>query len=243
MLLDNDLSWSESSEIELCSSDDEPLIKPKQQSSLFKKKKTFKTLWQENTQNTVKKVYDRRDIIRGPRIAWLYFLHENRKKGESYAKLCQTLSIVWKTMNENDKLKYYEKEANDLARYKREESLLNSRDRQILKRIRKKRKLDRPENYPKRPLSAYQLFVKEQRPKIKENNPAFTFEQIGKELGKQWKEIESNLKESYDKIAIQESERYKQEKEKYVIEFGTIPKDSIYTCKNAKEIRNKKVPM
>ncbi len=214
-----------------------------QVSSLLKKRKALGTIFRENKQKLVKRVYDRRDIIRGPRTAWIYFLKENRTKGEPYSKLCKDLSIVWKAKTEKDKKIYYEKEALDIARYKREEALLSDRDRKILKKIRKRRRQEKAANFPKRPLSAYQLFLKEYRPKIKDENPSFTFEQIGKELGKQWSEIKSELKKQYSEIAMKQSEQYKREKEIHLSEYQFIYKDSPYTCKNAKQIRNTKVPM
>lgn len=213
-----------------------------QESSLLKKKKSFAVLWKENKKRTIKKVYDRRDIIRGPRTAWLYFLQASRN-GESYSKLCKKLSVIWKGLSNEQKEPYYQKERKDVERYKREESLLNERDRKILKKIRKRRRQEKAENFPKRPLSAYQLFLKDYRPKIKEKNPEFTFSQIGKELGKQWKEINIEEKKQYSEIATIESERYKREKQIHLTEYGFIYRDSPYTCKNAKETRNEKVPM
>ena len=214
-----------------------------QGSLLLKKRKTLGTIFKENKTKLIKRVYDRRDIIRGPRTAWIYFLKENRTKGESYAQLCKDLSPVWKAKTEKEKKPYYDKEALDVARYKREECLLTDRDRKILKKIRKRKRQEKAANFPKRPLSAYQLFLQDHRPKIKEEHPDFTFEQIGKELGKRWSEIKIELKEHYIEISMAQSEQYKREKDIHLTEYQFMYKDSPYTCANAKQTRNTKVPM
>ena len=50
---------------------------------------------------------------------------------------------------------------------------------------------------PKKPLSPYMAFCKETRSKIVAENPAFTFGEVGKELGKRWKALTDEQKESF----------------------------------------------
>ena len=93
---------------------------------------------------------------------------------------------------------------------------------------------------PKRPLSAYNCFFKEVRSKIvavvennadlKENDPGLTheefsklrkqngkvsFEEIGKVIGRRWREIDEERKEYYIGLAEEDAERHRVETQKY----------------------------
>ena len=93
---------------------------------------------------------------------------------------------------------------------------------------------------PKRPLSAYNCFFKEERSKIvavvengvvlKENDPELTdeelsklrkengkvsFEEMGKIIGRRWREIDEDRKHYFNKLAVEDAERYKVEMKKY----------------------------
>ncbi|KAK9509749.1 hypothetical protein O3M35_006994 [Rhynocoris fuscipes] len=49
-------------------------------------------------------------------------------------------------------------------------------------------------NKPKRPPSAYLLWTKENRDRIKEENPGITFLELSKKAGEMWKAIEDKSK-------------------------------------------------
>eukprot|EP00584_Thalassiosira_punctigera_P006296 CAMPEP_0172528858 /NCGR_PEP_ID=MMETSP1067-20121228/3092_1 /TAXON_ID=265564 ORGANISM="Thalassiosira punctigera, Strain Tpunct2005C2" /NCGR_SAMPLE_ID=MMETSP1067 /ASSEMBLY_ACC=CAM_ASM_000444 /LENGTH=67 /DNA_ID=CAMNT_0013312825 /DNA_START=127 /DNA_END=330 /DNA_ORIENTATION=+ len=51
----------------------------------------------------------------------------------------------------------------------------------------------------KKKLSSYMLFAKETRPKVIEENPDFTFGEVGKELGKRWRALSDEEKAEYKK--------------------------------------------
>eukprot|EP00887_Chlorella_sp_A99_P002324 scaffold10.g2324.t1 len=70
-------------------------------------------------------------------------------------------------------------------------------------------------NAPKRPQSAYFIFMNENREKIKKENPEATFGQIGKIAGEQWKALSDKEKEPYTKKAEKDKERYEKEKAAY----------------------------
>ena len=57
-----------------------------------------------------------------------------------------------------------------------------------------KRKLKDPEA-PKRPLSSYLEFCKDARPLLLASDHNLTVTEVGKELGKQWRELPSERKE------------------------------------------------
>mgnify|MGYP002831879833 FL=1 len=64
------------------------------------------------------------------------------------------------------------------------------------KTIKKTKKADKADK-PKRAPGPYFFFCKAQRPKIIAKNPNFTFGELGKELGAQWKKLSDAEKKKY----------------------------------------------
>ncbi|KAI9261709.1 putative NHP6B-nonhistone chromosomal protein [Sporodiniella umbellata] len=65
---------------------------------------------------------------------------------------------------------------------------------------------------PKRGLSAYMFFSKDQRATVKEQNPDATFGKIGKLLGEKWKSMSDADKKTYNDMAAADKQRYETEK-------------------------------
>ena len=64
------------------------------------------------------------------------------------------------------------------------------------------------DNAPKEPLGcAYFLFVQDERPKVIAENPDYNINELAKELGKRWAEMDPAVKQSYQQRA--EEERHK----------------------------------
>lgn len=78
----------------------------------------------------------------------------------------------------------------------------------------KKKKVKDP-NAPKRPMSAYFLFVKEMRGGIAQENPALKNTEILSELGRKWRNMDESSREPYVKEAKKKSEEYFLEMKKY----------------------------
>lgn len=214
------------------------------QSSLLKKKrKNFIQEWNENEKKFTKK-YNKRDIIRGPRSAWIYFIQSNRGNC-AVPHTSKPLSEKWKTMSQEEKNPYYDKESEDFDRYRKEMKLLNDTDRKLLRMIKKRKREEKAKIYPKRCLTAYHLFLQEERPKIIKENPTFKFAEIGKELGNRWKNISIELKATFLQRAEKERKKYKDEKAKYrsVLTKEDLKRHTAYTCKNPSSKRASKVPM
>jgi len=72
-------------------------------------------------------------------------------------------------------------------------------------------------NAPKRAMSAFMFFSKAVRPMIKEDNPDMSFGDIGKLLGKAFKELRDKEKEKYEIMEEKEKERYQKEMLNYHI--------------------------
>uniref|UniRef100_A0A7S4M730 HMG box domain-containing protein n=1 Tax=Odontella aurita TaxID=265563 RepID=A0A7S4M730_9STRA len=79
----------------------------------------------------------------------------------------------------------------------------------------------KPLGFPSRPLSAYNLFFKEERAKIAAANAAFSgnskvgFRDLARTVGRRWKSIDRLERERCENLASLESTRYKREVEEY----------------------------
>jgi hypothetical protein len=54
----------------------------------------------------------------------------------------------------------------------------------------KKTRRKKDPNAPKAPLSAYMYFCKEYRPRMRSEHPEWEFTDVGRELGKLWKDLD-----------------------------------------------------
>jgi len=76
-------------------------------------------------------------------------------------------------------------------------------------------------NKPKGALSAYMFFNKDIRQQVIEDDPNASFGEIGKIIGQKWKELTAQEKKKYEKLALEDRERYK--KQLSVYESGGKP--------------------
>ncbi|GAM25859.1 hypothetical protein SAMD00019534_090340, partial [Acytostelium subglobosum LB1] len=66
-------------------------------------------------------------------------------------------------------------------------------------------------NCPRRHLSAFIYFIKDVRPKVKEENPNATFEDIARLSAVAWENAQPSVREKYLKIALQDKQRWERE--------------------------------
>jgi len=64
---------------------------------------------------------------------------------------------------------------------------------------------------PKKAQSAYMFYCAEQRPKLKADNPDLSFSDLGKQLGSDWKELDSDAKAPYEEQAKKDKKRFEDE--------------------------------
>ena len=67
------------------------------------------------------------------------------------------------------------------------------------------------EGQPKKSSTAFMFFAAQERSKVKESNPAFTFSEIGKELGSRWGRMTPADKAPFEALANADRKRYDNE--------------------------------
>lgn len=83
------------------------------------------------------------------------------------------------------------------------------------KPTKRKGKKEKDPNAPKRGMTAYFMFMGEERKKVKEANPEFGVAEIGKELGRRWNNLDESLKGKYNEMAAKDRARYEMEMKEY----------------------------
>lgn len=68
---------------------------------------------------------------------------------------------------------------------------------------------------PKKGLSSYMFFFKENRERIKSENPDAEFGEIGKLIGAEWKALDSDEKNKYEEMSKQDKKRYENDMADY----------------------------
>jgi hypothetical protein len=79
----------------------------------------------------------------------------------------------------------------------------------------KKVKKVKDPNAPKRNLTSYFCFLREQRPLVVNDNPDLAAKDVVKELAKMWKELDEEEKNKYVKLAAIDKKRYEKDMDTY----------------------------
>ena len=123
-----------------------------------------------------------------------------------YGDVTKHISAMWRQLDPR-KREPFEKEAAKLkAQYHRdrEEYLANKTD----------------PNKPKRPQSAYFLYMGSVRAEVKGANPNFSIGEVAKEIGSMWRNLSAQRKKPFEKQAAKLKEEYWVAKQAYEEEFG-----------------------
>jgi hypothetical protein len=165
----------------------------------------------------VKKLKDKEAPKRG-KSSYIFFCIENRQKvkdknDELSAKdITKELGSIWRELTDKSK-KVYEKHAiEDKERYIEEmKGYVRPSHLDIGVVLKNKKRKG-----PKRGLSSYIYFCKEQRPIVKENNNNMSAKEITTELGRLWKLLSDADKKPFEKSAKKDKKRYETEKADWV---------------------------
>lgn len=128
----------------------------------------------------------------------------NPNENANFSEFSKKCAEKWKTMTESEKSKFAAQAEIDKQRFEREMAAYQPGEKRG-----KKRKKD--PLAPKRPLSAFFHYCKEERPKLKALNPSLSVGDIAKELGERWNHTAPGDKLIYEEAAQRDKERYEKE--------------------------------
>jgi hypothetical protein len=191
-----------------------------------------------HNQATTMKTRRRRELIRGPKSAWIFFIQEKQKstvesepdenqKKKTFSDLCHTWSPVWKELSVSDKERFQSMHLTDKERYKKELASLTPDEREhVTRSSKKKRRRSRAPGLPKPVRSAYIWFVINERTRVMEEKPELNFTEVGKELGKRWNDLSQEKRHPYHQMNSEDKERYRKQKEQRLneaqVEGGSV---------------------
>jgi len=150
--------------------------------------------------------------------AYMWFCQEQREKIKvempdlSAKEVLSELGKRWKALEENDKVQYNNLAKDDRERFEKEKEVFLRTHVSLYvddgSKSTKRKKKD--PNAPKRPRSAYILFVNDYRPKVVEETKDEQIKQteIMSRVAKLWKEAGAEEKEKYYQHAQEEKEKY-----------------------------------
>lgn len=147
-----------------------------------------------------------------PLTPFMWFSTTNRESikstltDNSFAEVARAIGLKWKEMDDLAKAPYVKVAADDKKRYIRQmENYLPSEEYAAPRR---KKKITRDPNLPKKPLSAFMLFMQEHRPTIRASNPGANVGVVSKVAGEMWKTMTDEQKLPYQRRQEQEKHRY-----------------------------------
>ena len=106
--------------------------------------------------------------------------------------------------------------AADKERYAKEmKSYTPPADNDDEKNSKGKKKAKKDPNAPKKAMSAFMYFSNKMRPKIKAENPAISFGDLGKRIGELYRALTPTEKEPYEKMAAEDKKRFEKAKAAY----------------------------
>jgi len=116
---------------------------------------------------------------------------------------------------EEEKPKKKKKKAKSPSPEKKKKKKKRKADEDEPKKPAKKAKKKKDPNAPKGKSSAFIFFGSATRAEIKAAHPDWSLGDVGRELGKRWKELTEDDKKPYHDLAAKDAERYKTEMEAY----------------------------
>ena len=133
-----------------------------------------------------------------------------------FGDIAKILSQEFKGLPENEKEQWKDLAAKDKERYQREmEDYVPPSDDSEDDGKRKKKKKKKDPNAPKRNQTAFFIYSNMHRATVKETNPEAGFGDIAKIISKLFKALSEKEREKYDKLAVEDKERYQRQMAAY----------------------------
>ena len=128
----------------------------------------------------------------------------------TFAETSRHVATLWKAESESKKKQWQEEAATMKASMKATIPVEPVVEKGSKKRKRKNDRSSEPK--PKRALSTYMYFAKENRADIKDKNPNATFAELAGLVSRDWKELTEDGKKPYQAMADKDKQRYQEEK-------------------------------
>lgn len=126
----------------------------------------------------------------------------------------KVLGERWKQMSDAEKAPYASMAEEDKARHASEMAVYTPAP-VVAAGTGKGGRGKKDPNAPKRAISGYACFVREERPKLTAEQPGLAFGDGGKILGQRWKELSEEQKAPYMRMAEEDKLRHAKEMEAY----------------------------
>jgi len=166
-----------------------------------------------------------------PTTAYAFYLKVKRAEFQAkhpdlkFGDLSRKIAAAWRALEKDAKQEFTDKYLADKIRYEKEmstykkpstESDDSSEEESSKKKRKKATKKKKDPNAPKQATNAYMFFQKEQREKIKKDNPTLkTLPQLAKKMGEIWGNMNDEQKKKYQEQAGQDKLRYEEENKAY----------------------------
>jgi len=167
---------------------------------------------------TMKKVKDPNAPKRG-KSSYIFFCMDKREEIKEAnpdmgaKEIIRELGRIWKEdMSDDEKQHYVEMSTQDKQRYEKEMETYVVPDLGYVEQKPKKS----PRKGPKRGLTAYIYFCKENRPRLKEENPELSTKEITASLGARWKKLSDKERKPFERLAKKDKTRYEKEKAEWL---------------------------
>lgn len=150
-------------------------------------------------QAKMKKKMEKANKPKRARSAYTFFVSANRSKIQkrnpewNFKDLAKAVAAEWKKCVGKEREHYERLAKQDKERSENERENFRSRK-------------------PKRAMSAYMFFVKENRRHIKAEHPDMTFAEVGKALGHAWKHCDASHRKKYVELAAKDKKRAERER-------------------------------
>ena len=172
--------------------------------------------------------------VKRPMSSYFLFMNDNRAKFKeehpkmTFGQLTKGLTDKWKNMTVTEKKVWEDKAAADKLRYEREMEEAGHT-------VKSKKKVQVDANAaPKKPQSAYFLFMAEKRETLKSEKPDLAVTQISKHIGEMWKALDDAQKKEWEQAAIKDKKRYEKEFKEFEAtgKFTPVTKDGTDEAKS-----------
>eukprot|EP00347_Sterkiella_histriomuscorum_P018014 403347115 len=136
-------------------------------------------------------------------------------------ELTREIAKHWARLDNDQKARFVEESAKDKERYINE---MRNLPVPLYRNKRPRRPRDRRK--PKKVLTPYMFFVKENRPRIMRESPNMTFLEVMREVGVRWSKLSEVEKEPFKERSLEDKRRFLEEQEVFIRQRFAFPSNT-----------------